>query len=314
MADRLSVIIPVFNEALSLERTIKDLLFELDSLGIGYDVTLIDDGSIDDSWLLIEKLANKHGGVIRGIKLSKNFGKDSAILAGLQNIESDLYLIVDADGEHPFEMIGEFYGVLVHSGCDVVNGVKGSRRGSVFYKFLSRVFNKVFASLAGLDLAESSDFKLFNRKFRDALLGYGDCDYFFRGVAKDVGFKSENVVFDERTGVACNSSWTIKGLVVYAWNSIINFSHFPLYFILLLGFSSILLALGVGVKILIVIGSDVVPDGYLTLLFLSLISFGMIMSSIGVIGVYLSKIFDAIKSRPRFIIESKVVGGESESI
>ncbi|NOQ76553.1 MAG: glycosyltransferase [Methylococcaceae bacterium] len=306
MTDILSmlVVIPVHNEEDVIATTVNDIIKQLATINIHHNLVLIDDGSSDESWAKINEIAKNQSSTITAIKLSRNFGKDAAILAGLTSRTSDLYVVIDADGEHPVEKINEFYQCYIDNNCDVVHGVKNKRRGSWSYKLHTKLFNKIFNSLTNIDLTESSDFKLFNKKFRNALLDYGDYDYFFRAAAQDVGFNSNIVTFDEKERLEGSSSWGKSSLIKYALNSIVNYSHYPLYLILFMGLSSVALGFGVGIKVLFELGKSVIPSGYLTLLILSLISIGMIMTSIGIIGVYLSKIFDEVKRRPRYIVET----------
>ena len=303
----LSVIIPVHNEEEVIEKTIKQTITTLKEIGINPCITIIDDGSSDNSWGEIKKITSEYKTSVKAIKLSRNFGKDSAIIAGLESKESDLYLVIDADGEHPIEKIKDFYSCYRKSNCDVVHGIKENRRGGKTSRTYSKLFNIIFNSLTNIDLKQSSDYKLFNKKFRNALLSYGDYDYFYRAAAQDVGFQAETVYFDEKERVVGKTSWGNIKLAKYALNSIINYSHYPLYLILLMGLISVILGLGLGLKVLIdIFGHNVAPDGYLSLLILSLLSMGMIMSSIGILGIYVSKIFNEVKARPRYIISESI--------
>lgn len=302
----LTIIIPVFNEQSSLHSSIRNLLICIASIKLRVKIVLVDDGSKDDSWDVIRKLSEENER-IEGICLSRNFGKDYAILAGLENYESDYYVVIDSDGEHPFELIGDVSKKLIESQFDILHGVKNSRRGSRFYKFFARKYNKIFNTITNLDLNESSDFKIFNLKVRNAIVLYGDVDYFFRGIAQDVGFYSGVFHFDENSREIGSSSWGSKKLLGYALNTIISFSHFPLYIILFFGFLSFLISSSIAFKWLIqYVFFNNLPEGYSTVILLLVLSFGLIMISLGIIGIYLSKIFDLSKRRPRYLISKKI--------
>ncbi|NOR69215.1 MAG: glycosyltransferase [Methylomarinum sp.] len=302
----LSVVIPAYNEEETIKGTVLKIIEEVKGIDVKLIVVLVDDGSTDGSWVEISKLAKDFPGLIVGVKFSRNYGKDCAVLAGIESVSTDLYLVIDADGEHPVEKISEFYSNYQSGDCDVVHGIKKNRRGSRTSKFMSRLFNKTFKYFANIDITESSDFKLFNDKFKRALLNYGDYDFFFRAAAQDVGFQSKKVDFDEKERIFGVSSWGNRRLFKYAFDSIVNYSHYPLFFILFLGVISVLLGGLVGVKALVDSLTGSVPEGYLTLLVLDLVSLGMIMTAVGIVGVYLSKIFDEVKGRPRYLVEQRV--------
>ena len=307
----LSVIIPVHNEENEIKKTISKIIKVINSINIEFNIWIIDDGSTDNSWNEITELTDTHRGIINSIKLSRNFGKDAAIFSGLKSSESDFYIVIDADGEHPIEKIYDFYNCIKKNQCDVVHGIKKSRRGKLKNKAYSRIFNSIFNKLTNIDLKESSDYKIFNNNFKKALLSYGDYDFFFRGVAQDIGFKKEIIYFDEVQRASGKTSWGNFKLLKYALNSIINYSNYPLYLILFMGLTAILLGLILGIKVIFdILDNNTTPEGYLSLLILSLLSMGMIMSSIGVLGVYLSKIFNEVKSRPRYIISESLITSE----
>ncbi|WP_158676004.1 glycosyltransferase [Vibrio aquaticus] len=307
---KLTVIVPVYNESDSLNNSMSSLLETLEQVECDCRLLLVDDGSQDDSWAQIDSFV-KLNSCVSAIKLSKNYGKDKAILAGLEYEDSDLYLVIDSDGEHPFDRIVDFFSTMKEKKWDIVHGIKKGRRGSSFYKFLARSYNKVFHSFTNVHLLESSDFKLFNRKVRNSVISYGDIDFFFRAVCQDVGFRSTTIEFSENQREQGQSSWSLIRLFSFAFNSIVSFSHIPLYLILFLGLISILVCTVLSIKLAFqYLIYNNVPEGYTTIILLSSGAIGITMISLGVVGVYLSKIFDLTKNRPRYIIESSI--GENE--
>ena len=170
---------------------------------------------------------------------------------------------------------------------------------------MSRVFNLSLSRFSRLNLIESSDFKLMSRKFVKSILEYGDYDFFFRGIAQDAGFSSEIVLFKEGRRQFGKSRWTGIKLLRYAFNIIISFTRFPLYLILFMGVISIIFAILLLIITVISFFHGVTPGGYPTIVIVGLMSLGLIMISIGIIGVYLSKIYDEVKGRPRYLIRSK---------
>ncbi|WP_391088899.1 glycosyltransferase [Vibrio sp. NH-UV-68] len=303
---KLTVIVPVYNESDSLNNSMSSLLEALEQVEWDCRLLLVDDGSQDDSWTKIDSLVTRNS-YVTAIKLSKNYGKDKAILAGLEYQDSDFYLVIDSDGEHPFERIMDFFSTMKKNKWDIIHGIKKGRRGSPLYKFLARSYNKVFHSFTNVHLFESSDFKLFNRRVRDAVISYGDIDFFFRAVCQDVGFRSTTLEFSENQREQGQSSWSLTRLFSFAFNSIVSFSHIPLYLILFLGLISILVCTILSIKLAFqYVLYNNIPEGYTTIILLSSGAIGITMISLGVVGVYLSKIFDLTKNRPRYIIESVI--------
>jgi len=302
MQKKLSILVPIYNEEYSLQASIRNMITYVNDVNLDTKIILINDGSRDNSWRIMENLVNENSN-IEAINLSKNFGKDCAILAGLSEIESDFYLVIDSDGEHPFDRIGDLVHELLGGKYDIVHGVKKNRRGSSRYKFLAKKYNRTFNLITGMNIDESSDFKIFNSKVKNAIISYGDTDYFFRGVAQDVGFRSSKVYFSENKRAEGTSSWGNKKLLAYALNSIISFSHLPLYIILCFGSLSFIVSSFIGVKWLLQYSMyNNIPEGYSTIILLLSLSFGLIMISLGIIGLYVSKIFDLSKKRPRYLV------------
>jgi dolichol-phosphate mannosyltransferase len=313
MPAELVLVIPTYNEYEFLSAFIDDIKNTVEDLVDDYKVCIVDDGSIDGTWKLIESICLTQKGKVVGVKLSKNFGKDKAILAGLQQILADAYLVIDADGEHPISSIKEFVNKWKQTGCDVIHGVKSERNKGFFYTTFSKLFNLSLSRFSRLNLVESSDFKLMSRKFVEAILEYGDYEFFFRGVAQDAGFTSEVIWFKEGIRQYGNRRWSNLRLVRYALNILIGFTRFPLQLIIAAGLFSIGLATILLLKTIIGYFQGIAPGGYPTMLGVALLSLGLIMSSIGILGVYLAKIYDEVKGRPRFLID-KIAGTRATDV
>lgn len=295
---KLCVVLPVYNEEENIEYFIEDLTRELEKTGFCYFICAVDDGSSDNS---VSKLRGLKNGHIRIIEFSRNFGKDAAILAGLENSEADIYVVMDADGQHRPHLIHDMI-ALYREGYSVVNGVKQNYRArGMLSRFMSKAFNYIFERLSGMSLMNSSDYKLLDKKAAKAVTQCNDSSYFFRAMTKWVGFRQTDILFNVKDRQEGTSGWTYRKLVIYALNAILLYSYIPLYVLLLMGFGSFMFGAILGVKLLVDYFFYSVPSGYATLLALSLLSFSIIVICIGILGLYLQKVLDQVKGRPRYI-------------
>lgn len=300
----LSVILPSFNEAeniLNTASTLKNLLCEN---AIEYELIFVDDGSKDRTWENICD-ANKLDCNVRGVSFSKNFGKESAIFAGLAAAKGDCCLVMDCDLQHPPAVIPTMYRKWL-DGAEVVEGRKSSRgKESASYGLFAKLFNSLIKKTSGIDMLDTSDFKLLDRKAVDALLNMRERVTFFRAMSAWVGFKTETVMFDVADRAYGERKWSTKSLVKYAVNSLASYTNLPLLLPLFLGCS-------VSVAAVILLILDIISVTHIgvvtcVMMFVQ----GVVLCSLGVIGYYLYRVFDEVRDRPRFII-SKTVGGNND--
>jgi len=295
---RLCVILPCYNEERNIVNFVKTLIIELEKATIEFDICVVDDGSQDNS---IERLAELADTRITIIQFSRNFGKDMAILAGLQENDADLFLVMDADGQHPPSLIHEMLSAQ-EQGYNVVNGVKrGYRAKGLLSRWMSKFFNRLFGTLSGLNLVDSSDYKLLDREAAAALRQCNDFGFFFRAMTKWVGFKQKDIIFDVSERQQGKSGWTRKRLFLYALNAILLYSYTPLNLLLLIGAGSFGFSILLGAKLFVDYLLGKTASGYATLLAVSLLAFSIIVLCTGIIGLYLQKILDQVKGRPRYI-------------
>ena len=208
----LSVILPAYNEELMLAKAAEVISEILRDAGIGYELVFVDDGSKDGTWHQIELAAQKDSS-ITGIHFSRNFGKESAMMAGLANAKGDCCAVMDCDLQHPPETLVEMYR-LWEQGYEVVEGVKKSRgKESIMHRASAGMFYKIISRATQIDMSRASDFKLMDRKAVDALLEMPERNAFFRALSSWVGFKSTSVEFDVREREAGESKWSTKALV-----------------------------------------------------------------------------------------------------
>jgi len=305
---RICVIIPAFNEADIIGGTLASVAAELNKLELDFRICVVDDGSGDDTWQAVREASRRLPGRMEGIRFSRNFGKDAAIVAGLGEIKADVYLVMDADGQHPPELIPRFVAEWRRGKVDIVNGIKSGRQhDSRLKRLMSASFNRTFRALSGLDLNQASDFILLSRRAAEAILACGDYSLFFRGLSRWVGFTQTNLFFEVPPRNYGCGKWLPVRLVTYAVNALLLYSNVPLYLIILIGGLALFVSIFLGVKVLVYFFLGEVPSGYSSLILISLISFSSIMTALGCIGLYVKTTLDHVKGRPRYIVMEKFI-------
>ena len=306
----LSVILPSYNEEKMIAKATARMAEILQPEKIDYELLFIDDGSRDGTWAQINEAAEKDSHVI-GVHFSRNFGKEAAMFAGLEQARGDCCVVIDCDLQHPPEKIVEMYR-LWEQGYEVVEGIKEDRgEESGLHKFAANSFYGLISKATGMDMSSSSDFKLLDRKVVDTLNSLPERNVFFRALSFWVGYKKTSVSYcvQERTeGV---SKWSTKSLIKYALTNISSFSSAPLHIVTVLGFIMLAVAFVLGIIALVQKISGVALGGFTTVILLLLFSASVIMISLGIIGYYIARIYDEIKGRPRYII-SRICGREDK--
>lgn len=307
----LSVIIPSYNEHENIRRTAGTIAAILRNEKIDYELIFVDDGSVDETWSEITD-AGLFDPNVRGIGFSRNFGKEGAIFAGLKNARGECAVVIDCDLQHPPELIPEMYR-LWQGGAEVVEAVKRSRgREGLFHKLFARSFYKMMKSSSGINLDGASDFKLLDRKVINALNELPERITFFRALSSWVGFTTGRVEFDVQPRAAGRSKFSMKSLFRFALNNITSFTDLPIRLISWVGAVFGVLALILGVQTLVKYFCGHAAEGFSTVILLILITGACVMLGVGVIGYYLSKIYEEIKQRPRYII-SRTTGGKEHA-
>ena len=297
----LSVVVPAYNEEGLVSVAAARLAAILRGADIPYELIFVDDGSRDGTWAEI-LAAHETDVQVRGLRFSRNFGKEAAIFAGLAAAKGECCAVIDCDLQHPPEKLVEMYG-LWQAGYEVVNGVKTDRgEESAAHGLAARCFYKLMSRAAKIDMNSSSDFKLMDRQVVDALLRLPERRTFFRALVGWVGYRSIDVPFsvEERTqGTTHFSAWS---LMRYAVANITSFSSAPLQIVTVIGSVFLLFALVLGVHTLAEWASGQAADGFTTVIVLILLTGSIIMISLGIIGYYLAQIYIECKDRPRYLI------------
>lgn len=308
---QLSILIPVYNE----ERTIAGNIGIIRDLLVRDDIRprfiLVDDGSRDGTWGVLKQLAADADDVL-ALRLSRNFGKEAALCAGVSASGDDLLLIMDADLQHPPRYIRSMLDLMAETGVDIVHGVKASRgRESLAYRVVAHSFYRLFNTLTGIHMGDSSDFKLLSPNVTSTLRRFGENNVFFRGIVNQAGFTGVDFPFEVDERADGISRFSLQKLVRLASNAVLAYTATPLYMTLAGGLLFLALAILLGIQTLWNYFSGHAVDGFSTVILLLLFTGSMIMLSLGIIGAYIAKIYDEVKKRPQFIISERAGSTES---
>lgn len=295
--------IPAHNEAVGLENTVSAIADAVGECVDDWEVLIIDDGSEDGTFDVIRSLAADDRR-IRGIRLSRNFGKEAALLCGLRHSRGDAVVTMDADLQHPPELLPEMV-ARWKAGAKVVNGVKRDRTtDSRRIRARARLFNRVLSGLAGIDLKDASDFKLLDRVVVDTLVrDFPERQRFYRGLTGWVGYPTGTVEYAVGRRGEGSSRWSVLRLAELAVTALVSFTSAPLRIVTILGVTTMALGLVVGTDAFISWFRGKAVTGFATVIITLLIIGSFIMISLGVLGEYVAKIYDEIKRRPAYLVQ-----------
>lgn len=301
----LSVVVPAHNEAAGIEHTVDVLRTLLDTLGVLWEIIVVDDGSQDDTFARVRALGANDARV-RGVRLSRNFGKEAALLAGLEASRGDAVVTLDADLQHPPALIPQMLAAW-REGARIVHAVKRRRdTDSAWARWRARRFNALIKRLAGIDLDNASDYKLLDRTVVDILVRQlPERSRFYRGLAEWVGYPSVRLEFDVEERQHGSSKWSFWALLELATTALISFTSAPLRIVTILGVFTLLFGILVASEALIGWFRGMAVSGFTTTIITLLIIGSVIMISLGVIGEYIAKIYDEIKARPIYLVQER---------
>ena len=303
----LSVIIPCFNESAVIEATV-DRLREVLGEDAGkrsydYELIFVDDGSRDDTLEKLRRAADKDG-CVRFVSFSRNFGKEAAMLAGLQYASGDCAVIMDADLQHPPELIPEMV-TWFEQGYDQViakRNRKGDKRRATL---MARLYYRIVNHIVDVKMVDGiGDFRLLSRKAVNALISMREYNRFSKGLFSWIGFKEKIIEYENQQRAAGETKWSFKRLLSYGIDGLISFNNKPLRICFVMGGLLVIFSF---VYILITLiqilmhGIDV--PGYFTTICAILIIGGVQLISVGVLGEYIGRIYYEVKGRPHFLVQ-----------
>lgn len=309
----LYIVVPCYNEEEVLPETVKRLSRKLQSLISAETVSpksrimFVDDGSIDKTWQMIEEYHNENS-LVTGIKLSRNRGHQNALLAGLMTAKNyaDVTISMDADLQDDINAIDKMLDEY-QNGCDIVYGVRSSRKKDTFFKRTTAVsFYKIMRFLGVETVFNHADYRLMSKRAVEGLSEFKEANQFLRGIVPLIGFKSEVIYYERDKRFAGESKYPIKKMLSFALEGITSFSIKPIRFITAIGFLIFAISILMIAYFIVRWAIGATVSGWASVICSVWAIGGLIMLSLGVIGEYLGKVYIETKSRPRFIIEKNL--------
>ncbi len=299
----LSVILPVYNEQATIPILLNMLDDSLAQCALQSEIIVVDDGSTDATWEILQAARAPHGATFKLIRFTRNFGKEAAIMAGIDACVGDAAVVLDADLQHPPDMLQQMVALWLAGDVDVINAVKTDDRNAPgLDRLTSAWFNRLFRRFTGYDMRGASDYKLLDRKVINALGDVRDYNLFFRGTTAWLGFRHREIGFPLGQREAGDGKWNLLSRLRLAITAITSFTSLPLHLMTIVGLVSALLAVLHAGHTLYNKFSGQAVEGFTTVILLLLIFGSTITLGLGIIGAYLSKIHDEVRSRPRYLI------------
>jgi polyisoprenyl-phosphate glycosyltransferase len=303
-----SVVLPAHDEEQALPAMIDRLTSQF--AGVPHEIIVVDDGSADRTWEVLERLSAELPTVV-GLRLTRNFGHQSAILAGLSSARGEAVVMMDADGQHPPELLPEFI-ERWRAGAMVVQGVRRGHTGETYGKVLgSRAFYRVFNALAGVRIPEgAADFRLLARPVVEVVLGSAGPLLFLRGLVPWLGFRTEYVPFEVQRRIGGATSYTLRRMLRLSLDGLLGFSVIPLRISIVAGMIVSLLAFLYLFYVVVIwmTSGEVVPGWASTAGLLSLLG-GIQLLTLGILGEYVGRLFLSNLQRPHFVVADRVGAG-----
>ena len=298
----LSVVAPLHDEEAAVDDLYARLAAALE--GVPFELILVDDGSRDGTAAALAGLVERDGRV-KVVRLSRNFGHQAAITAGLDHARGDVVVMMDGDLQDPPEVVPRLLDGW-REGADVVYAVREDRQGETRFKRASASwFYRLFRWLARIDLEESGDFRLMDRRALDALLGMPERARFLRGMTVWVGFTQTAVGFVREPRAGGRTKYTLTRMVRFSFDAITSFSNRPLQWAMVLGFIfSIVAFLAIPLAI-VARYADIYERGVPTTIVIILLLGGIQLITVGIIGEYVGRIYDEVKQRPLYVVEER---------
>lgn len=302
----LSLVVPCYNEEDNVEDFYNQTVYAFDSKIKDFEIVFVDDGSSDKTLDKLKKLYDRDKFHIQVLSFSRNFGKEAAIYAGLKNARGDYACIIDADLQQRPEVVVEMMNVIKEDNTvDCVTAYQAERKENKFMSAIKSSFYKIINKMSEVDFVNgASDFRLMNRKMIDAVISMGEYHRFSKGIFSFVGFNTKFIPYEVQERKSGKSKWNFFKLLKYAIEGIISFSSFPLKLSAYVGFFSAFVSVIYLILVIIkrlVYGVDV--PGYASIVVLVLFLGGLQLMSFGILGEYMSKVYDQVKGRPIYILK-----------
>lgn len=315
MKTHLSIVVPIHNEEANILLLHSQLTHILSTHQIPFEIIFVDDGSKDKSWDIISKLAQEEKTTVKGYKLSRNFGKEAALAAGIRHATSPLTITMDCDLQHPPSLLVDMYRLINDQNYDIVDAVKEARQKETGINRLgAMIFYSLFKKMSGVDISNSTDMRMLNSRAKEAYLALSEATHFYRGMTTWIGFKRAQVFFVPAERNGGQSKWSFFRLLTLGIRALTSFSSAPLHLVTVLGLILAFLSLGLGGWSLYLYSQNKALPGFTTVILLQLIIGTLTMFGLGIMGAYVSRIYDEVKRRPLFLISDKTHMQTKENI
>jgi len=268
-------------------------------------ICFVNDGSRDSTWIIIDSICKRDSNII-GLKLSRNFGHQAALVAGLLHHKNqfDCYVSIDADLQDDLRAID---GMLekYNEGSKIVYGVRNDRSTDSFFKrFTAETFYKLMQRMGVPTVYNHADFRLIDNQVLNEFSNFGETNLFIRGIIPMIGFQSDKVYYKRLEREAGESKYPLRKMLIFAWNGITSFSTVPMKLVLWFGIFNFVFAMGITVWVLVCKLFGFTVQGWTSIVLPMTFFSGSNMIAIGLIGEYVGKIYEEVKARPRYIIET----------
>ena len=304
MKHKISLIVPCYNEQEVLPIFYKETCKVIEKMDADFEFVFIDDGSKDNTVLIMRELAEKDDRVFY-YSFSRNFGKEAGIYAGLSNAKGDICVVMDADMQDPPSLLPQMYDAIINEGYDSVATCRETREGEPPVRsFFARLFYKIINKISDADIKDGArDFRMMSRKMVDSIIELGEYNRFSKGIFGWVGFKTKWLPYENIERAAGNTKWSFWKLFKYSLDGIVNFSSAPLYISSLIGILFCIIALISTIFFFIrrLMFGDPVTGWASTACIITFIG-GIQLFCVGVLGQYMARMYLETKNRPKYIV------------
>ena len=306
MHPEISVVIPLYCEEAGVRHTLREVARFLAMATPAWEIVVVDDGSKDRTWAEVQAISETMP-QLRGLRLSRNFGKEAAVSAGLEASRGRAVIIMDGDMQHPPSLLPSLIDTWRTGEFDIVEAVKSSRGDeSPWSAARAKLFYLILRAFSGHDLRGASDYKLLDQRVIEAYRTMKERNVFFRGMISWLGFRSTQIPFEVEPRIAGDSGWSLFGLIRLAAVAVTSFSTFPLHLITIFGLFFLAFSVLLAIHTLYMKLSGSAIDGFTTVILLLLVIGSSLMIGLGIIGEYLARIYEEVKQRPRYIVSQSL--------
>lgn len=301
---KLTVVIPLLNEEATLPRLLDEVCRNVEKLADSFEIVCVDDGSTDNTLAILLQKRSEYP-MLKVISLSRNFGLQPAITAGLDYAKGDFVVIMDGDLQDPPSLIPAMFHKIIETKADVVSAVRSKRNEKPAKRFYIRVFHKIFRNISeGEQVEQTGNFSLLSRKAVDAILRFKEHNRYFPGIRNFIGFTHEYVIYERPDRIEGKAKMSRKKLFALAFDAIYSFSKWPIKACLYLGLLGVVVFFLAIVYTLVSKFTGLAPFGWSST-FLAISFFGSVqLTFLGLIGEYIFRIYKEVQQRPIYLVKA----------